>query len=108
VTGRDLIIDAPARRSRFLRWRDRCFTLLLWSAWSRPVEAIARLTTGAPPDGGLVWDAFLRDLGDASSAAGVLIVLLYAWGGYGRVRVHRTSARGPGLTRTRLGFRPRG
>jgi hypothetical protein len=94
VRGRDLVIDAPARRSRFLRWRDRCLTLLLWSAWSRPVDAIARLATGAPPDGGLVWDAFLRDVGDASSAASVLIVLLYAWGGYGRrVRAHRTSAR---------------
>ena len=94
MTGRDLIIDAPARRSRFLRWRDRCLTFLLWSAWSRPVDAIARLTTGAPPDGGIVWDAFLRDLGDASSTAGVLIVVLDAWGGYGRFRAHHALARG--------------
>jgi hypothetical protein len=33
-----------------------------------------------------LWNAFLRDLGDASGTAVALIVLLYAWGGYARYR----------------------
>lgn len=87
MTGRDLIIEAPARRSRFVRWRDRCLTLLLWGAWSRPVDAFARLALGpGGPEGAPLWDAFLRDLGEASGAAITLIVLLYAWGGYDRYR----------------------
>ena len=94
MTGRDVIIDAPARRSWLLRWRDRCLTFLLWHAWARPVDALARLTTGAPgADSALLWDTFLRDLWTASSAATILIALLYAWGGYGRYRAHRTSER---------------
>jgi hypothetical protein len=94
VTGRGLIIEAPGRRSSFLRWRDRGLTLLLSSAWSRPVDALAWLTVGPPgPDGGFLWDAFLCDLGDALCTASLLIVLLYAWGGYGRYRTHRTLAR---------------
>jgi hypothetical protein len=94
VTGCDVIIEAPSRRSSLLRWRDRCLTFLLWSLWSRPVDALAWLAVGAPgPDGGVLWDAFLRDLGDASSAASVLIVLLYARGGYGRYRTRQTFAR---------------
>lgn len=87
MTGRDLIIDAPARRSRLVRWRDRGLTLLLWGAWSRPVDAFARLALGpGGPEGAPLWDAFLRDLGEASGAAIALIVLLYAWGGYDRYR----------------------
>src|SRR5262245_36644948 len=94
MTARDLIIEAPGRRSWFLRWRDRCLTVLLWSAWSRPVDAIARLTAGpAAQDNGPLWDAFLRDLGSASSSAGILIVLLYTWGGYERYRISRTPER---------------
>jgi hypothetical protein len=96
VTGRDLIIEAPGQRSSFLRWRDRGLTLLLSSAWSRPVDALVQLTAGAPEtDGGFLWDAFLRDLGDASSVASVLIVLLYAWGGYGRFCAYRTLSAPP-------------
>lgn len=96
MTGRDCIIDAPEQRSRFLRWRDRGLTLLLWSAWSRPVDALARLAVGPTgADGGVVWDSFLRDLGDASTTAGVLIVVLYAWGGYERVR-HTFTGTGSG------------
>ncbi len=96
MTGRDLIIDAPGRRSRLLRWRDRGLTLLLGSAWSRPVDALARLAVGpAAADGGQIWDTFLRDLCDASGTAVILIAVLYAWGGYERVR--RT------FTRTRSG-----
>jgi hypothetical protein len=87
MTGRDLIIDAPGQRSRLLRWRDRGLTLLLWSLWSRPVDALARLAVGpAALDGGQIWDAFLRDLSDASGVAGILIAVLYTWGGYERVR----------------------
>jgi hypothetical protein len=94
VTGRDLIIEAPGQRSWLLRWRDRGLTILLWSAWSRPVDALARLAVGpATPDGVQLWDAFLRDLGEASTAAGVLIAMLYAWGGYERVRRVFTGAR---------------
>lgn len=93
MTGRDCIIDAPEQRSRFLRWRDRGLTLLLWSAWSRPVDALARLASGPTgADGGVVWDSFLRDLGDASTMAGLLIAVLYAWGGYERVRRTFTGA----------------
>jgi hypothetical protein len=96
MTGRDVIIDAPGERSRFLRWRDRALTVLLWSAWSRPVDALARLAAGPTgAEDGQLWSIFLRDLGDASSTAGILIAALYAWGGYERVR--RT------FTRTRSG-----
>jgi len=94
VTGRDLIIEAPGRRSRLLRWRDRGLTVLLLGAWSRPVDAIARLAVGpTTPDGAQLWDAFLRDLGDASATAGILIAALYVWGGYTRVRRALTRAR---------------
>ena len=93
MTGRDLIIEAPGRRSRLLRWRDRGLTLLLLGAWSRPVDAIARFAVGpTTPDGAQLWDAFLRDLGDASATAGVLIAALYVWGGYDRVRRAFTRA----------------
>jgi hypothetical protein len=92
VTGRTALIEAPRRRSVFLKWRDRGLTLVLWSFWSRPVDAITRLAAGpVGPDGAPAWDSFLRDLTDASSAAGVLIVLLYAWGGYDRLRPRGTS-----------------
>ncbi len=58
-----------------------CYPVLLWSAWSRPVDALARLAVGPPgPDGALQWGRFLRDLVDASGTVGVLIVLLYARG----------------------------
>jgi hypothetical protein len=94
MTRRDLIIDAPGRRSWLVRWRDRCLTLLLWSLWSRPVDALARFAVGPmDPDSAHLWHGFLRDLTDASSAAGVLIVLLYARGGYERVRGRRTPFR---------------
>jgi hypothetical protein len=86
VTRRDLIIEAPGQRSRALRWRDRGLTLLLWGAWSRPVDAVARLTAGPASEHGLLWGAFLRDLADASCMAGALIAALYVWGGYHRVR----------------------
>jgi hypothetical protein len=96
MTGRDVIIEAPERRSALLRWRDRGLTVLLWSLWSRPVDAVVRLTSGPVGlDGGSQWDSFLRDVGDASSAAGVLIVLLYAWGGYDRCRPRSTPVRHP-------------
>jgi hypothetical protein len=86
VTGRDLVIDVPARRSWLLRWRDRCLTLLLWGAWGRPVDALARLAIGpVGSDSGPVWDTFLRDLAGATSATSILVVLLYAWGGYQRL-----------------------
>jgi hypothetical protein len=94
MMGRDLIIEAPGRRSRLLRWRDRCLTFLLWSAWSSPVDALARLTVSpAGSDGAPLWDAFLRDLGNASSGTGILIAVLYAWGGYERVRRTFTGRR---------------
>jgi hypothetical protein len=94
MTVHNLIIEAPGRRSRLLRWRDRCLTFLLWSAWSSPVDALARLAVGpVGPDGGLLWDAFLHDLGYASSGTGFLIVLLYAWGGYDRYRVRAPLVR---------------
>ncbi len=35
----------------------------------------------------------MRDLGEAPGTASVLIVVLYAWGGYERYRAHRTLAR---------------
>lgn len=83
MTGRDLVICESSRRSALLRWRDRGLTFLLWSAWSRPVDALARLAAGPSGSaGGPSWDTFLRDLTDASSAAGILIALLYAWGSY--------------------------
>ena len=54
------------RRSSFLRWRDRCLTFLLSSAWSRPVDALAWLVVSpAGSDGAPLWDVFLRDLGNA-------------------------------------------
>lgn len=91
MTGRDLIIEVPGRRSWLLRCRDRCLTLLLWGAWSRPVDALARLTVGpVGSDNGPLWDTFLRDLTQASSAMCLLIVLLYAWGGYERCH-HKAS-----------------
>ena len=94
MTGRDLIIDAPGQRSWFVRWRDRALTVLLWSAWSRPVDALARLAVGpAGIEGGQTWSIFLRDLGDASSTAGVLLAVLYVWGGYERVRRTFTGTR---------------
>ena len=94
MTGRDLIIEAPGQRSWLLRWRDRGLTVVLLGAWSRPVDAIARLAVGpTTPDGAQLWDAFLRDLGDASGTAGVLIAALYVWGGYDRVRRAFTRAR---------------
>jgi hypothetical protein len=97
VTGRDLIIDAPGRRSRLVRWRDRGLTVLLCGAWSRPVDALARLAVGPPgSDGALHWESFLRDLGDASGTAGILIVLLYAWGGYDRWRLREAPRRTAG------------
>ena len=85
MTGRDLIIDVPGRRSRWLCWRDRCLTCVLWGAWGRPVDALARFAIGPiSPDGGPPWDTFLRDLVDASSTMSILIVLLYVCGGYQR------------------------
>jgi hypothetical protein len=87
MTGRDLIIDVPSQRSWLLRWRDRGLTLLLWIAWSRPVDALARLAVGpSGSDGEHLWDTFLRDLADASGTASILIAVLYTWGGYDRVR----------------------
>ena len=50
MTRRDLIIEAPGQRSRALRWRDRGLTLLLWGAWGRPVDAVARCID-LPDDG---------------------------------------------------------
>ena len=91
-----LIIDAPRRRSGLVRWRDRGLTLLLWAAWSRPVDALTRLAAGsAGPDGGPLWDAFVRDLVGASGTAGVLIALLYARGGYERLRCGSGAPAGP-------------
>jgi hypothetical protein len=92
VRGRDLIIEAPGRRSRLLRWRDRGLTFLLWTVWSRPVDAVARLAVGPiGPDASPLREAFVRDLTDASIAAGLLIAALYAWGGYERRRLDRAG-----------------
>ena len=67
--------------------RDRCLTVALWAAWSRPVEALARLAAGDPGSGaGPDWAGFVSDVAAAGRVAGVLMALLVGWGAYGRWR----------------------
>ena len=81
------IIDAPVQRTRWLRCRDRCLMAALWAAWSRPVEALARLAAGDPGSGaGPDWAGFVSDVAAAGRVAGVLMALLVGWGAYGRWR----------------------
>ena len=77
------VIDAPARRSARLRWRDHCLTLVLWAVWGDPIDALARLAIGERSvSADTLWAAFTTDLATMMGVAGLLVSLLLGWGAW--------------------------
>ena len=90
MNGQVPSIEAPQRRSLFLRWRDRCLTALFWGFWWRPLQAFKRLLENRD---GAMRNRFFTDLIQVSEVSVVGVILLVTWGTYRRIQSLRATRR---------------